>query len=576
MKARTSALLSRIIAALAMAATFSALALNKNASADSPSASDQYLRTSGRASISAPADAAKIWGEFIDAFPEEQTLLLRARLNRAAALLAARDPDGAAAEAERVLKDAPSDFPHRPFARLRIAQANLAKGRASGDQTMLEKAAAEFRSLMQEASGSSAGSLAGLHLGETMDAQGRHAEAAQQFSAWAAVHENDALAGTARYLAGRSLVLAKQYDEGRQVLAQSLATGLADDQAADAHFMVGKSLYALGRKDEALAEMGQALAGKPARPDLIQLNRGDVLRSLARLDEAIAAYDNAATTAQQPFLRATGANLAGALRAERGQHAEAIKSFEAALKEGPEGALDEELRFRLAWSHLQLGDDHDVISLCTELLKRHPNGQRREPATRILALTAERIGDWKMAREAFLSLSQLCPELRVTSLRAAGDASWQLKDEAAAGKLYQEVIDAGDSPDLARAYLGLGLIKTQANEHAEAEALFRRAIAVGGNSVAEAEADRQLGHALVRQHLLAKAAEQFAGAAALRAAHSEIAADCLFQAATCLEEMNRDEQAAGCLAQLAEKFPDSRAVKEARQKFPHLILASPR
>jgi TolA-binding protein len=510
--------------------------------------------------------AGKGWREFLAAYPDDSRIP-HARLYLAHALYQQKDYAGAAEEAEKVLKEAPKTFPYRPVVLLTAGQARLEQGRAESERGPLEQALTHLRALAKEYDDKPEAVQAGVRIGEALDLLNRPAEAAEEMGRWLARHDKHDMAPAVRYLYGRNLVRAGKYSEGVEALTVYLSGKPVGVQAADARLIRGQGLARLKRFDDALADLDAAVQAGHPRPDRIHYERGWVLQEVKKLAEAAKAFNKVAESADSP-LAADALYRAGCLHGELNDQKAAAVSLQAALERKPEPTLEQAVRYRLAWTHMQRKDYQAAVTVCEELNRRFPKGKERDQALHLAAVANERLGNWKAARIAWEELAALKTETRLAALAGAGDAAWNANDVDSAAAHYQAVLEeAPRSDSAARAELGLGRIDLERKKYAEAEAAFRRAMEPRKNTMIEAEAAYWLGEALLRQEKLDDAADQFARAAGGYAAYGEWAARCWFQAGTVLQTLGQEEQAVRCYEQLIKSYPDNPMVPDARKQL---------
>jgi len=122
-------------------------------------------------------------------------------------------------------------------------------------------------------------------------------------------------------------VIHYQRGEHAEALRQIDGALKINPHVAVAHNNRGNALKDLGRLDDAVASYDRAIALKPDYADAFY-NRGNVLKSLKRLDEAVASYDKA--IALKPGYAEAFNNRGGALK-ELKRHDEAVASYDSAI-----------------------------------------------------------------------------------------------------------------------------------------------------------------------------------------------------------------------------------------------------
>ena len=192
------------------------------------------------------------------------------------------------------------------------------KGAILHDLGRAEDAFEAYRAL---ASASPADATAWYNCGAILAARGEHAAACEYF--------DKALVCDPHY--GKALygVAAALQKLGRPEEALAVCDNAPAD--FDAWFLRGNILYSLSRAEEALAAFGKALALKPGDPGAL-CNKGETLRQLGRFPEAAAALGEA--LAQNP--RSVQAMLGlGIIEFKYARLEEALRYFNAALEADP-------------------------------------------------------------------------------------------------------------------------------------------------------------------------------------------------------------------------------------------------
>ena len=199
--------------------------------------------------------------------------------------------------------------------------------------------------------------------GAILAARGEHAAAYEYFGQ---ALERDPGYGKALYGAAAALQKLGQPDEALDVCDKAPAD-------FDSWFLRGNILYSLGRAPEALAAFDKALALKPGDGGVL-CNRGETLRQLARFPEAAAMFDE--VLAKDP--RSVEALLGrGIVEFKNARTGEAFQYFKAALEADPACAtaytgrglaLQELGRFGDA-----LADFEHALALNPELVEGHSN-----------------------------------------------------------------------------------------------------------------------------------------------------------------------------------------------------------
>jgi TolA-binding protein len=235
----------------------------------------------------------------------------------------------ARAQFEAFLKEAP-EHPNAATARYRVGETSYMVGDLPASRAALEAYTAG-------SPGHRHLDMAWTYLGDVDYRMGDYTEAQKAYKRALADFPENRLADRARFGLARSLAALKQTDEALDVLAGLAKTGGAD-WSDKARFESGKLLAAAGRQPEAVEALAALEAASPKSPLLAEarLRRAEALSRLKKPGEAEALLAPIAADPAQP-LSGQAAYALGMVQAEQGKAAEALATFDAALKT-PAGA----------------------------------------------------------------------------------------------------------------------------------------------------------------------------------------------------------------------------------------------
>lgn len=390
---------------------------------------------------------------------------------------------------------------------------------------------------------------------------------------------NDSLKGQASFLLANAQLELQNYPAALAALES--ATG----PAAEKLYLRGVSESRLGNSDAAqealtacLTAEGSAAVADRALYELAWLQRGDE-QSRSLFARLIAEYP------ESPLAREAHYRL-GAAAYENKQFPEAVKHLKAAIKtsESNGGAgrneLREQARHLLGWVHFDSGGYEPAEQVFRDQLAKDPQGNLASDARVMLAeslFAQEKYGDALPEYRAALAEKNVRDDLRVMALLHAGQAAGQTATQPADWQTAYALLDKASQSGADSSYQNeiayeRAWALSKLGKPGEARPEFER-LAAETTGVLSARARFVLGELqfaakeyeeAVRTFF--KVAYGYGGADAPDEFHAW-QAESLFEAARCLELMDRRGPARKLYAELLERFPDAEKAPHARHRL---------
>ncbi len=255
--------------------------------------------------------------------------------------------------------------------------------------------------------------------------------------------------------------------EGNAEAAWAEARGLLASRRGDANVLslAGAAAYQAGEVATAADLLADAAAKAPGNPE-IQMNYGNVLAGLGRLDDALAAYRLAHDRAPK---FAEPAYNAGLLMTAAGRHAEAADWFAQALDRDPDHAQATIAQAEALREAGNLGLSRDVLEA---LVARQPDDA---VALTNLAASFSALGDDAAARDVALRAVAADPGLAAAHFNL-GVAEQALGQPSEAVERYRRVLAL--QPENAAAALNQGEAYLTLDDADAARTAFRRALSI--------------------------------------------------------------------------------------------------
>jgi TolA-binding protein len=482
---------------------------------------------------------------------------------------------------EEFLKAAPPNHPNAATALYRIGEAAYMLGDVGGARQALEKFTADnpgHRHL----------ETAWPYLGDTCLRQS-DLPAARKAYEQALTDPKGRLADRARFGLGRTLALLGEGEAARKVL-QTLVEQGNPDWLDRAWLLIGQTLSDSGQYDRAVGAFQtlEKVAPKSLLVPEARLNRARALLQLNRPNEA------------EPVLRALAAEAPTGLAAQaafelgtaqlgRGKAAEALATVDAALRRAPQTPLTAALLFQSAEAMLKLSQAETdpaararrISEARTQFLKA-ADSDPEDPWADDALLRAARLAldgrDTEAARRlssgfaARFPKSPLRADAHLIEARAALSAG-QAKEAIA--RLTASLDEDKPSPETAqteRYYLGLAY---RADGQTAKEAEVFEALAKTPGTPFATDAQYMLGQIYIETKEYTKAIAPLEKYLVDRP-NGEVADFALAHLAQARLELGDSEGAEQALAQIASRFPKSKALAPTRLRLGEAALAARR
>jgi TolA-binding protein len=394
------------------------------------------------------------------------------------------------------------------------------------------------------------------------------------------------LVDRARYGLGRTLAGLGETNKAVAILTE-LAGGGGSDWIDRAWFQISKIQSGAGRHAEAvrsLETMERAVPRSPMR-DEARMARAESLACIDRAAEAVTLLEPLAAQAAQPIAQQSVLALA-TIQLERARPDAALATLDRALERFPRSALAPALLFRSAEALQKLNRPREARERFLEVAKANPPDPAADQAVMRAAQLALEAGDHAAARTLAQSFARRFPDsplqadirlIEARSLLTGGqprDAIAILESVlglAGAGRpqprpganALSEAARAAASYDLALAYRSAG----QADR---ADAMLA-SLAKSTTSPAGSEAQFLIGQEHVEKGRFAQAIAPLNQYLSKNATGS-VADYALAHRATAELGLGQTEDAWKTLAQLAERFPRSKALPSARLRLGEAAL----
>ena len=421
------------------------------------------------------------------------------------------------------------------------------------------------------------------------------------------------LAPYADYRAATIMMKDNQLEAAANAFAKLVTAHPDHALASEAQLAQATCLERAGKAEAALAALGKMDANDPR----VALARGTSLASQEKWDQAIRVLKSAATASgdfidrdrawyelawayreagktdesRQAFaklaselpdspLAAEATFRIGESLYEAEEYAEAVESFGTAIAKSTDNAgLNEKAQHLAGWAQFKQGDHAAAVTSFADQLETHPNGQLASDAKWMLGEVHFAAEQYEKALDAYKSASDTKPSaeaLAPLGLLHAGQAAGQLEK-------WQDAINwLGLANDRHPDYEGrseidceLGWALTKLGKPDEAMPLLVK-VADRDTSPVGARARFLTGELQFAAKQYEEAVRSFFKVAygygdreAPEAFHSW-QAESLFEAARCLEQLDRGSAASKLYAELVERFPQQSKAKLAEQRLAEL------
>lgn len=472
---------------------------------------------------------------------------------------------GRTADARTTIEKLVKDFPASSL----LDRAYYRLGEYCFAQGDWEAAEAAYRQVIEKLPASSLVPPAMHELACTLIKANRPDEAQKILSQILEKFAKDPISARSRYVLGVLYQQRTQPDQAEQMIRQALAEGLTGADRSTALYTLGLVYIAQKKYDEAIKVLSQVLADDPKYSDadkvIYQLAWAAKLGN--KEEQALKEFQRLVDEfPQSPYRPEAEYHLANKLY-EQGKYFEAAKLFHNAFTAAQSPDLNEKAVHRLGWCYFNLGQYSEALQTFAYQLSAHPKGALFQDAAFMQAECLFRLGKYQEALAGYEKLPPLESEdFEVLRLVHAGQAAARLEQWKKAREFLETCLAKyPKAPESMQAEFELGYVAYQNSNLDEALKRFRN-VASRATDETAARAQFMAGEVEFQKKEYENAVKSF-----FRVAYGYQApkwqAAALFDAARCLEALNRRDQALKIYQELIEKFPDSDRVADAKAKL---------
>jgi TolA-binding protein len=502
--------------------------LQKAADTRAPFAEEAaLLRGQSLAEAGKPGDAMRVYAAAIDTFAQGK-LVDRFHFRRGEAAAAAGDTATATAEFAAVMTDHP-DSPLAAYARLRAARLAM-----QGDEpTKTIELLANFRSN----------------------------------------HAGHPLVGDAIMLQVSALQKLGQHDQALSLLGETPAAAIDNNRLA---FAQAVSTAAIGQHAEAASKLATIRKQAPEfLPDRVLYELAFAQKNSDQADEALATFGELAALAPQSSLGREALFRQGEMLYDRGDFAAAATKFNDSTGTGTDEELMIQAYHLAGWSHLKAQKYAQAVEAWQAQLKKSSDDELARDARWLVGEALFQSGDYGAAVAQFVVAGDALPSAPGVAplvLLHAGQAAGQTAQ-------WQQSIDwlerlRSEFPQAAQHNEGLyelAVALQRTDKLDEARQLFA-SVATGSSPLAYRarfmEGEMQFA-AKQYEQAVRTFFRVFAGSAnaELGEDYRPWQAEAMFEAARCLEQLDRTEASKKLYAELVTRFPEHPKAELARKQL---------
>lgn len=454
-----------------------------------------------------------------------------------------------------------------------LARALHLRGRELASQQKLNEAADDFKRVLAEFPDQPVATYSRLALAAQMMRSGEYRQVSNILQPFAN-QGTEGLAGQGNFMHAKSRQQLGEYPSALKLLEISQAP------KAELHYVKGLCLIGLKQSDKAAANLRTAAESDPtgtiAAKALFEL--GWLFREQNNITEADAAFAELAGRYPEAALAAESHYRLGETELAKKEWTAAAEQFAlAARNPAASSVVNEQATHLLGWARLKSGNPRSAAEAFDRQLSEFPNGRLAIDGQLLLAETLFLQQKYQESLTAYTESLQAEPVregLKALSQLHAGQAAGQLGNwERSLALLTAAAESAGENSPQADAieYERAWALK-QLGRLDEARPRFA-SVADSGDGALSARARFMLGELQFAQADLQGAVRTFfqvaygyGGREAAEEIH-EWQAQSLFEAARCLEELDRDDAAVKLYRELQDRFPDSEKATHAQMRL---------
>jgi len=528
----------------------------------------QYVLGTAQLDLKQFPDAVKSFEAALSAAPKsklaEKYLLALGQAQRSAG-----DATAATATMNRLLKE----FPNSKLldqAHFRLAEYAYAK-------QDWKTAAAEYGIVLKDAPTGPFAANALFGLGWTQISQQDYAAAAKSFSGLIEKHADHPLAVRGRYGRAVARQQLKEFSPAIEDLQYFLKSDLTTEEKSDAQYIQGLCQIGLNQVSEGVKSFETLLKNDPKYPgadkvlyELAWAQKGDkqekgAADAFVRLAKD---YPNSPLVAEAQY------HVGEYYYHDQKDYPKAADAYFAAFNKAGATDLAEKAGHKLGWAYYQQGEFDRAQQTFASQLKNRPQGELAADAQFMVGECLFKLNKFAEALAGYeLALKQKpsSKEFETLSLLHAGQAASQLKTwDKALTYLDRCAKDFPESAYLPEVQYEQGWIKKSQNQLDDAEKLFTAAAEGAPNRLAGVRAHFMLGEIHFQRKAYGKAVGEYFKVSVNAPNGPEFVpwkAHATYEAAVCLEALEKKSEAKKLYEELLRDYPKSEHVAGAKKRL---------
>jgi TolA-binding protein len=381
------------------------------------------------------------------------------------------------------------------------------------------------------------------------------------------------LAARARYTRGMARYEQQKFAPAVEDLQAMLqATPQAAEQA-DARYVLGLCQVGLKQYDAAVASFRGLLDQNPpysgADNALYQLAwalklSGDEAKAVEAFDQLATKYPDSPRMAEARYHTAEAAY-------KNKDYAKAVWTYYEVIKKAGKSELSEKAGHKMAWAYYHQGDYDRAQQTFHYQQIAYPQGPLAQDAAFMEAECLFKQNKHAEALAAFEKLKSFAtPDFQALALLHSAQAASQLKQvDKALGLLREGLEKFPNSPHAGETLYEQAWILQNQNKPQEAMALYQQVIGKAPNREVAARAQFMIGEVQFAQKAHSEAVASFFKVV-YGYSYPKWQAEAAYEAARCLEVLEKKDQAAKMYRELIEKFPNSDKAPQAKTRVEQL------
>lgn len=502
--------------------------------------------------LTASLEVARAWSR------ADEVLLALARSYRAV-----DDLGNAKAAAARLI----NEFPESKL--LDRAHYRLAEyAQSEGDH---EVAAREYALVLSNWPNSDLAQYAVFGLGWTNLAQGKAGQAEEVFSRFVNQSSGHELEPKVRYGRAVARQRAGKYEDAIADASAFLDSNPTGTDLWDAMLVLGLSQAGVEKHAEAIQTFSTILADNPGfgAADQVLYEIAWVYKESGQNQKSVESFQRLANNHPESSFAAEAHYHLGENLYEQKEYQEAGEAYLKALEKADTVEIGEKAGHKLGWSFFQLGDYDTAQSSFAYQVQQYPEGDLIGDGLFMLAETLFKQSKFSEALNTYSQAQtrkQSSDDFETLSLLHSAQAAGQLKRWELAQKLLQRCVEQHrETPYMPEVQFEQGWVLQNLGEHDAAIEKYTAVVESTQREVA-ARAEFMIGEIMFARKDHSEAVRHFFKAA-YGYAYPKWQAEATFEAARCLEVLEKPEQARDTYLELIEKFPQSDRVAAARKRL---------